>query len=389
MSNLTLHRPPHEQATTLIKPVPRGGAIIIRPAVERGGDLMFIDELMKKHNKMVGFASTKELLSHIEEGTALIAEALSDQRSAVSDQEQSESRTLTAESRQLHTRIGYILYRDRYMKREDCGYVSQLNVQPEKHRGLVGAALVKAMFGRLPWGVRLFACWCAQDLQANHFWESIGFVPLAYRAGSRGKAQGGTGGRKETRVHIFWQRRVREGDDYAYWFPSQTQGGRMGEARLVLPIMPGTHWSDAKPLVLPGDDGAIGNGQSAKGESCKALPEGGRKPREAKVKKPIAPPCTVARNGIRMGPVVSPQEAKAKAEEAKAQAKRERPKRVKQKNDPKYIAAARELRDKYLEQVDAGLILPPSANGKYDVGRQLVSMEDHASVATPRLLNAA
>jgi hypothetical protein len=35
------------------------------------------------------------------------------------------------------------------------------------------------------------------------------------------------------------------------------------------------------------------------------------------------------------------------------------------------VEAARELRDRYIEQINANLLLPPSANGKYDVSRQL------------------
>jgi hypothetical protein len=37
------------------------------------------------------------------------------------------------------------------------------------------------------------------------------------------------------------------------------------------------------------------------------------------------------------------------------------------------VQAARELRDRYIEQINAGLLLPPSANGKYDVSRQLAA----------------
>jgi hypothetical protein len=42
--------------------------------------------------------------------------------------------------------------------------------------------------------------------------------------------------------------------------------------------------------------------------------------------------------------------------------------------------AARELRDRYIEQINAGLLLPPSACGKYDVSRQLkaASLEPHS-----------
>jgi hypothetical protein len=64
------------------------------------------------------------------------------------------------------------------------GIIYQLNVLPMKQRHLVGAALVKAMFDRAAYGCKLFCCWCAQDIQANYFWESIGFVPIAFRTGS-------------------------------------------------------------------------------------------------------------------------------------------------------------------------------------------------------------
>jgi hypothetical protein len=48
-----------------------------------------------------------------------------------------------------------------------------------------------------------------------------------------------------------------------------------------------------------------------------------------------------------------------------------KPKREKFKNDPKMVEAARERRDRYIEQINEGLLLPPSACGKYDVSRQL------------------
>jgi hypothetical protein len=49
--------------------------------------------------------------------------------------------------------------------------------------------------------------------------------------------------------------------------------------------------------------------------------------------------------------------------------KPKRPRPPKPKHDPKYIAAARELRDRYLEEVNSGMLLPPAAQGKYDVSR--------------------
>ncbi len=65
-----------------------------------------------------------------------------------------------------------------------------------------------------------------------------------------------------------------------------------------------------------------------------------------------------------------------------------KPKRQGQKNDPKHIAAARELRDRYLEEVNTGRMLPSAwGGGKYEVSRQLIA----APVAVERagLLDAA
>src|SRR4030095_16137929 len=128
-----------------------------------------------------------------------------------------------------------------YFKRDDVGIIYQMNVVPAKQRSLIGATLIKAMFDRAAYGCRLFCLWCAQDIEANYFWESIGFIPLAFRTGSRGKG----------RVHILWQGGIREGErgqgGTPYWFPAQTNAGSIREDRLVLPIPPGTRWCDAMP----------------------------------------------------------------------------------------------------------------------------------------------
>ena len=94
---------------------------------------------------------------------------------------------------------------------------------------------------------------------------------MAFRTGSRRAGQ-----KKEPRIHIFWQRRIREGDvETPFWFPSETSGGAVRENRLVLPIPPGTHWSDAKPAVLPGME-----------RLQEALPAGeAERPRKGKVRK--------------------------------------------------------------------------------------------------------
>jgi hypothetical protein len=65
---------------------------------------------------------------------------------------------------------------------------------------------------------------------------------------------------------------------------------------------------------------------------------------------------------------------------------REKAPRVKTKNNPKFVSAARELRDRYLEQINSRGLLP-AANGKYDVSRAITITAKHFDHA--RLLEAA
>ena len=331
----------HPGAGLAIVPVPRT-SINVRTAVT--ADIPFIDQLQKMHGHMVGWFPTKQIEANIAGEHIVIAE----------DQHQ--------------TPLGYCIARDQYMKRDDVGVVYQLNVLPLKQRSLIGASLVKAVFDRAAYGCKLFCCWCAQDIQANYFWESIGFIPLAFRTGSRSKQ----------RIHIFWQRRVRDNDDVTpYWFPSQTSNGAVAEDRIVLPIPPGTHWRDAKPVLLPGIPAPAP-------DLPKTLPGGALvKPRPEQPRVTRAQAAAIARSkskhlgGVPVGKaavmvrggVKYIERADAPAiEEATPKPKRES--KPRQKNDPKYIAAARELRDRYLEEVNTGRLLP-AAHGKYDVSRQL------------------
>src|SRR3954452_23913937 len=231
-----------------IIPIPRS-PVTVRVATP--ADLPFIDSLQKRHAKQVGWMPTKSLEQKVAAGEVLIAEDVTGQSSLVtcgrtperegpaSDNGQVTSDLPPSDKGQVTSdpdvRVGYVIATDRYMKREDCGIIYQMNVTPTHQRGLIGASLLKAQFERSAYGCRLYCCWCAQDIAANRFWEAMGFVPLALRAGSSDKG----------RVQIFWQRRVRAGDTTTpYWFPSQTGGGSIREDRLVLPIPPGTHWSD-------------------------------------------------------------------------------------------------------------------------------------------------
>ena len=201
-----------------IAPIPKV-EISIRPGTM--ADIDWMDLLQKKHSKQLGFFPRKQFEGYLEMDGVLVAECNG-------------------------TPIGYVLYKDRYSGRDDLGAVFQVVVEDEYRRHCVAAALVKEVFERAAYGCRLFCCWCAQDLPANYFWEGLGFVPIAFRTGSRKKGKGG-----EPRMHILWQRRVRADDDHPYWYPHQTRGGSIREERLVFPIPPGTRWSDAKPVVLP------------------------------------------------------------------------------------------------------------------------------------------
>ncbi len=360
-------------------------------------DLPFIDSLQKMHSHMVGWMPMKQLEKYVADGNILVAEEVGGQDQKTRGQAEDSissspgSSSLGSSSHcSSATLVGYCMARDQYMKRDDVGIIYQLNVLPLRQRHLVGASLVKAVFEKAAYGCRLFCCWCAQDIQANYFWESIGFVPLAFRTGSRAKQ----------RIHIFWQRRVRDDDTTTpYWFPSQTQGGAVAEDRLVLPIPPGTHWRDAKPVLLPGLPGKD-ESMLPEAEQAKALPGGAPvRPRQAhqqadvpRVSRaqaaaivrskskhlggvPAGKAAVITRGGVKYidradAPLLEEDVAIAQEEQKKRKA---RPRKPRMKHDQKYVAAARELRDRYLEQVnhDPASMLPPGACGKYDVSRQL------------------
>jgi hypothetical protein len=321
-------------------PVPRV-AIAIRVATM--ADLPFMDGLQKQHSKALGYFPTKQFEGYIEMGGVLVAWAT---RPCESDD--------TTNTGGSPVPLGYVISRDRYLKRDELGVIYQLCVVPGDQRKLVGASLIKEVFERSAYGCRLYCCWCAQDLDANYFWESLGFVPIAFRGGSG----------KKKRVHIFWQKRIRAGDTTTpWWFPSKTDQGAMREDRLVLPIPPGLHWRDPMPVLEP-----------------LPQPQGQPSPSRKRVKVPEVgstggpqAPTPRPRAGARFGPPPTKPEP-VETKPARADAAREKTPREKKKCDPKLIAAARELRDRALEHYngehDDPLMLRAPV-GKYDVTRAL------------------
>jgi Acetyltransferase (GNAT) family len=362
-----------ERSMLLPLPTPKV-AINIRPAVL--GDLSFVDSLQRKHTKAVGWMPTAQLEGCIKQGKVLVAEERRQgegERGRQGDtemgrQDAGASPCLQVSLSPCLSPVGYCIAADRYFKRDDVGIIYQMNVEPGRQRGFIGAALLKAQFERSAYGCKLYCCWCAQDLAANKFWEAMGFVPLAFRTGGTGGGKSG-----KVRMHIFWQKRIRSGDESTpWWFPSETSSGAIRANRIVLPIPPGTHWSDAKPIVLPGME-TIGG--------AAALPAP-RAPRVKKLKGQVIEPKSIASGGLRFGPVVI-----AKAEDVVAKAPFDRAqgreKKEAVKNDPRLVAAARELKDRWLEQVNA---TPMIAMGKYEVSRTLENRQPAANVAMSREL---
>jgi ribosomal protein S18 acetylase RimI-like enzyme len=309
-----------------IVPIPKCD-IAIRVATL--ADLPALDALQKPHVKALGYFPTQQFEGYLKMGAVLVAEVDA-------------------------APVGYVIARDRYLKRDELGVIYQLCVAPGAQRKLVGATLVKEVFARSAYGCRLYCCWCAQDLEANHFWESLGFVPIAFRAGSSGKR----------RVHIFWQKRIVEGDtETKWWYPFQTNAGAIRQDRIVFPIPPYTHWSEVQAVAVP-----VAQTPALEAPTAKA-------PRDVKV-KPLrdAPRPVGLLSGFRFASEQKPKAAKP------AKATKQPPAKI----DPRFFTAARELRDRWMERVNTTPVLPV---GKYEVSRALASTSPVASAhaATPLL----
>ena len=306
-------------------------------------DVPFIDSLQKRHGKQLGFFPRAQMQGYVENGRVLVAEDVTTRQP-----------------------VGYCASRDRYLKRDELGIIYQLCVAPGRQRGLVGATLIREVFTRSAYGCRLYCCWCAQDLDANRFWESLGFVPIAFRGGSG----------KKKRVHIFWQKRTVEGDvETKWWYPAKTDQGAMREDRLVLPIPPGLHWSDEMPVL----------------KSASPVERAPREPRPKRVATPEVgatggpqAPTPKPRAAVQFGiPSAKPAVVEPVPEpkvEPKSETKLAKAARPKERIAPEMVARARELRDRWLEQVNAGQYVFEDA-GKYDVTRASA-----APAAKPSLL---
>ncbi|MEM9752366.1 MAG: hypothetical protein AAF916_03180 [Planctomycetota bacterium] len=294
-------------------------------------------------------------------------------------------------------RLGYLIAADTYFKREDVGLIYQMNIDPAYRRSFVAANLLQQVWETWPWGVKLCGLWCAQDLEANYFWEKCGFKPIAFRAGSsRGKVTNLDDSTSEGRVHLYWQRRIRSGDvETPYWYPSKTGGGAMREDRVVFPMPPASevHWSKAAPRFLPGvgevfeairedraaaeratlkllasPDAATPDDRKAKRQAKREAAAEVRRKRDAAADAAARRSATMAEGGLSFGappPTPAQVDADLLAErQAERSAKAEATKQTKQKakaagdaaakkNHPVLEQMARTLRDRWVEVVSS------------------------------------
>ncbi|MEM1027212.1 MAG: hypothetical protein AAGJ38_03930 [Planctomycetota bacterium] len=404
-------------------------------------DLPWVDAAQKAEREGLGFRFQSELEGHVREGRLWIAETPGSKQTA--DFADSANASAPTSHQSLVTshsdaRIGYCIAKDRYQSRDELGLIVQMYVVPEHRRSLVAANFLGRIWNTWPTGVKLCSCWCAQDLPANRFWESCGFRALAFRTGSRETrfttydADGNpTGKTKGHRIHIYWQKRIRAGDGVdstsggggtPYWYPGQTSGGSLNEARLVFPIPPGTSWRDAKPAILPGVGDLFEALRREREEvERRALlqlaPPDDAKPKQTAAERRAAKAAQaeqhaaadaerskVPRGGLRFAPLppsgeeLAKREAEAATEakrakaEATKQAKREAKaaaKKMSSKNDPALAQLSRELRDRWLDAVATDetmlSLAAPETTNTYDVARQLTS--DSTSGTVKRVKN--
>jgi hypothetical protein len=166
--------------------------------------------------------------------------------------------------------------------------------------------------------------------------------------------------------------RIREDDvETKWWYPCQTSGGAIGDDRLVFPIPPDKHWRDEMPVILPKPaQNAITDQRAATTRAPKNSPHANGPVLHGA--RQFRPPTTTANAVV----------VQATPEPVVDNPKREKTPKV--KCDPRHVALARELRDRWSEHVNTGAMQIEGA-AKYDVTRMLP-----ANVATPptRLLAA-
>lgn len=218
--------------------------ITIRSAIAgEKKDVLFLDHLQKKFSHQVGFLPKVALEAHIARGKVSIA--LENDEPAA-----------------------YLLGKGNYLRDPHFGIIYQAAVSYDARRRLIGTALVQHFMDVMEPNIRLIGLWCAQDIEANEFWNACGFEAIAARHGSRRKG----------RVHIFWVGRTPgKGAREPLRYPKVTRGGLMREQREVYGLEPGDEWKKVElPELAPEHPLAVsrrpsaGRGRKAQGSRLKA-----------------------------------------------------------------------------------------------------------------------
>ncbi len=123
----------------------------------------------------------------------------------------------------------------------------------------------------------------------------------------------------------------------------------------MFPIPPGVHWKDVVAVKAP---------TTEQPKLQTREPKERRKPKLQAVEKQAPRETNLASMGGLRAAAPQPDPAPAAQKTS-----RKREKMVAEKIDPKYLAAARELRDRWMERVNDRMVLRPTGMGKYDVTR--------------------
>lgn len=184
----------------------------VRKAV--AGDLAYIDMLQARFSHEVGYLPTVALEKRIQTGSTWIAF-------------------------QNGQPAAYVSGVTPYMRRSDLAIIYQAAVEYDAQRRLISTALVEAWCGAVCPNANQICLWCAQDINANLFWSSLGFHAIAWRVGSLVKG----------RIHLFWSRCLPGiADDVALWVPLGTEGGLLRKKSIVHLMEPGQSW-DERPSI--------------------------------------------------------------------------------------------------------------------------------------------
>ncbi len=141
----------------------------------------------------------------------------------------------------------------------------------------------------------------------------------------------------------------------------------------MFPIPPGTHWSEVKAVAVPVERGLA---VPAEQKQIASRKRSGQRP------KPPQRPAGLL-SGFRFA-----SDEKLREQEAPKAAKAKPPKAPQAKIDPKFFTAARELRDRWMEQVNGDALALPS-QGKYEVTRMLEAPSMKVNPTLPNQLPEA